>query len=183
MLIRDAQRDVREAHLSGAPGKLISGVLWLAVAALASLGFVRQAMVGLFVGGLFIFPIAQALTKLLGGSAKLAPDNPFLGLAMQSAFIVPCGWPLVVAAGVANQAWYFSAAALLVAIHYFPFVTLYGMKSYAILAGALLLGAWGCVSLVPENVAAPAWATGLIETAAAFATFALRRRESLRRPA
>jgi hypothetical protein len=183
MDIRDAQRDVREAHLDGAPGMVASGMVWLAMAAIAARGQVREAMIGLFLGGMLIFPLGSTITRLLGGSARLSRSNPLFGLALQAAFIVPLGWPLVVAAGRADVAWYFPAAALLVAVHYFPFMTLYGMTTYGVLAGALIAAAWACLRFAPGQVAAAAWATGGIEVAAGFVLLLLRQRRLARRVA
>ncbi len=42
MDVRAARQDLREAHLNG-PGRLKSGVVWLAVAALASRGIERTS--------------------------------------------------------------------------------------------------------------------------------------------
>ena len=175
MDVRAAQRDVREAHLNGAPGLLVSGLLWLVVAVLAVRGRERAAMVGLFVGGMFIYPLGTMVTRLAGGSARLASGNPFLSLALQSAFIVPLGWPLVVAAGMAQPSWYFPAASLLVGVHYLPFVTLYGMRLYGVLAAALIGVAWISIRLAPGDMAFAAWATAVVEVVGAAVAFRLRR--------
>lgn len=183
MLIADAQRDVRDAYLDGAPGMLVSGVLWLATAAVAASGNVRGAWILLFVGGMFIFPVGTVLVRMFGGRARLRPDNPLQALGMQAAFLVPLGWPLVIAAGMTNEGWYFAAASWLVGIHYLPFITLYGMRLYGILAAALLVASWACVQYLPTDVAAAAWATGGIEVAAGVVTLAVRRRRPSPQPA
>ncbi|MCA0375448.1 MAG: hypothetical protein LCH84_07255 [Gemmatimonadetes bacterium] len=161
-----AQDDVRRAYLDGAPGMLVSGTLWVASAAIAQRGDVRLAMIVLFVGGMFIFPVSAVLTRLLGGAATLPKGHPMTALAMQSAFIMPFGWPLVVAAGMARPAWYFAGAGLLVAVHYFPFITLYGMRLYGVLAGAIMLAAGAALWWAPASVSASAWTTGLAEVIA-----------------
>ena len=120
-------------------------------------------MVALFVGGLFIFPVSALLTRALGGAPTLPKGHPMLALAMQSAFIVPVGWPIVVAAGMTREAWYFAAAAVLVAVHYFPFMSLYGMRLFGVLAVALLGGVFASIALAPGSVAASAWSTGAVE--------------------
>lgn len=176
MDISRAQDDVRRAYLDGAPGMLVSGVLWLATAAIAQQGSVRRAMVVLFVGGLFIFPLSLLVTRALGGSASLPKGHPMTALAMQAAFIMPAGWPLVIAAGMAKPAWYFAGAALLVAVHYFPFITLYGMRLYGVLAAAIMAAGGAALWLLPTQVAASAWTTGLCEVVAGGVALALRQR-------
>ena len=163
MEFSQAQNDVRRAYLYGAPGMFVSGLLWLLTAALVQRGDVTRAMVALFVGGMFIFPLSALLTRALGGAATLPKGHPMLALAMQLAFIVPVGWPIVVAAGMTREAWYFAAAAVLVAVHYFPFMSLYGMRLFGVLAVALLGGVFASIALAPGSVAASAWSTGAVE--------------------
>lgn len=179
MEIATAQEEVRHSFLHGAPGMLVSGVFWLASAALASAGRVQLAMVALFVAGMFIFPASTLLLRAMGRSGALPSGHPFTALGMQAAFIVPLGWPLVVAAGIANRAWYFPAAALLVAIHYLPFMTLYGMRLFGVLAGVLMLGVALAVWFDPSDVALGAWVTGGIEVAFAAIAFHLARRRAI----
>lgn len=56
MDVREAQREVRKTFRGGFMGQLVSGVLWLGSAALATWGTPRQAILLLVVGGFFIFP-------------------------------------------------------------------------------------------------------------------------------
>ncbi len=102
-----AQEDVRLAYLNGSPGMFVSGVLWLAAAALAQRGDVTRAMVVLFVGGMFIFPASALLTRALGGAATLPKGHPMLALAPGST--AACAWTTaaieVSFAGIAMTQW------------------------------------------------------------------------------
>jgi hypothetical protein len=171
MTIDQAQHDVREAHLCGGPGMLVSGLLWLASGAVALSVSPRAAMFAISIGGMFIFPLSMLLTRLLGRSALLARANPFGALARESAFIIPLCLPLVFAAAAAHVEWFFPALMLVVGAHYLPFVTLYGLRIYyalglALIVAGLLLGLGGA------GFAAGAFVGGAIELA--FAPFAMR---------
>jgi hypothetical protein len=65
MTIAEAQRDVRTTFLGGFPGQLVSGLIWLASAALATWSSHKAAILALAVGGIFIFPLTQLLLRLL----------------------------------------------------------------------------------------------------------------------
>jgi hypothetical protein len=55
MLVEDAQRQIRTAFIGGFWGQLVSSVLWLASAALATWSTPRAAITTIVVGGFFIF--------------------------------------------------------------------------------------------------------------------------------
>jgi Family of unknown function (DUF7010) len=61
MNICDAQRDVRSIFLGGFPGQLVSSLVWLLSAVLATWQSPKSAIIALFVGGFFIFPLTQLL--------------------------------------------------------------------------------------------------------------------------
>lgn len=163
MTLTELQADVRRAYMRGAPGMVVSGVVWLITAWLAQRGEVRTAMIALFLGGILIFPLGSLVVRLAGGSPTLPAKHPMTALGMQSAFIMPFGWPLVIAAGMVKPGWYFAAASLLVAIHYFPFITLYGMRHYGVVAALLLAVVSGALWLAPTSVTASAWGTAAVE--------------------
>src|SRR5512147_2268021 len=109
MLVQDAQRDVRTVFLGGFPGQLVSGTLWLASAAVGTWGPHRGAILVLALGGMFIFPLTQLLLRAMGRRASLARGNPLNGLAMQIAFTVPLGLPLIAAATLHREGWFYPA--------------------------------------------------------------------------
>ncbi len=171
MTIAEAQRDVREAHLGGAGGMLVSGALWIASGAIAFTTSPRVAMLTIALGGMFIFPLSMLLTRTLGRSALLADANPFGALARESAFIIPLCLPLVFAVSLARLEWFFPALMVVVGAHYLPFVTLYGMRLYYAL-GLTLVAVGLLLALGGAGFAAGAFIGGAIEIA--FAPFALK---------
>lgn len=143
MLVADAQREVRTVFSGGAHGAVVVAVLWGLSAAMGTWGTHRQAILVLVLGGMFIFPMTMLLLRLLGRRASLSHENPLGGLAMQVAFTVPLSLPLIGAAAIHNVNWFYPAFMIVVGAHYMPFVFLYGMWEYWVLAGFLLgAGLW-----------------------------------------
>ena len=140
MTLDDLQRDVRTVFLGGFAGQLVSGAIWLLSAALATWSSPRPAIIALLVGGFFIFPLTMLTLRLMGRRPSLPPGHPMNGLAMQVAFTVPLNLPLVGAATLYRLDWFYPAAMIVVGTHYLPFIFLYGMWQFGVLAGTLIAG-------------------------------------------
>lgn len=138
MEVREAQGEVHSVFLGGSVGQAVSGLIWLVSAALGTWGSVTNAVIALAIGGMFIFPLTQLALRLLGHRAGLRKENPFNALAMQTAFIIPICLPVIGAAALYNINWFYPAFLIVVGAHYLPFITLYGMREYAVLAAAFI---------------------------------------------
>lgn len=168
MQIEEAQREVRITFMGGFAGQMVSGVLWLAAAAVSTWGSQTAGMIVLFAGGFFIFPLTQLLIRLMGRSTRLSPENRLEHLARQVAFTLPLNLPLVLAVTLYNQGWFFPAFMIALGTHYLPFIFLYGMWQFGVLAGLLvgggvLLGLYG-----PEIFSLGGWLTGAVLVVFAF---------------
>jgi hypothetical protein len=159
MSISDAQRDVRTTFLGGFAGQLVSGLIWLASAALATWASPRAAILVLVLGGMCIFPLTQLTLRLMGHPAALPKGHPMNGLAMEIAFIVPFCLPLIGAAALHHLTWFYPAFMIVVGAHYLPFAFLYGMRQFLVL-GALLIAAGLLIGLyLPSSFSLGAWVT------------------------
>lgn len=77
MDIGDAQREMRTRFAGGFYGQLVSGLLWLASASLATWDTHRAAIMTLVFGGFFIFPCTELLIRIAGrGGADRGPRDP-----------------------------------------------------------------------------------------------------------
>ena len=160
MRIDEAQREMRQMYLGGSVGQLISGCIWLFSAALATWASPTLGIVALIVGGMFIFPLTLLVLALLRRPAVVSRDNPLNALAMQVAFTVPLAIPLVLAAAHARAAWFYPGFMIVVGAHYLPFMSLYGMRQFAVPAAALVAGGWLLPVLAPEAFALGGWIGG-----------------------
>lgn len=141
MNIREAQADLRRAYTDGGPGVVISGLVWLA-AALAEAGEgVGFGFVVLFIGGMFIFPLALFANRVILRRAGESKANPGGMLVLESTIAMIAGL---------LAAWLFldyepslvmPLAAIMVGTHYFAFNTAYGDRLFWVLAaGVTLIG-------------------------------------------
>lgn len=177
MNVRDAQQEMRSAFLGGFAGQLVSGLIWLVASALSFLVAARLGMAVLFFGSMFTFPLTQGLLRLIGRPAKVSAKNGLWQLGSQIAFTVPLNFLLVGAATLYRETWFFPAAMIVVGAHYLPFITLYGMKMFGILAALLvvsgaLLGVYG-----PPIFSLGGWLTAIALIIFAFLGKAIVRKE------
>jgi hypothetical protein len=178
--VQEAQRDMRIGLMGGFMGQLVSGVLWLVSAVLATWVGRSAAVTTLVIAGFFIFPLTKLGLRAIGHPSTVAKDNPLNLLGMQSAFVLPLCLPLVGAAALYTPGWFYPAFMILLGAHYLPFVTLYGMKLFYALAGVLLSAGLMLALYVKLPYAAGAWFTALVLIAFAFVGRWIVQREAAR---
>lgn len=178
MTLAEAQLDMRTGLVGGFMGQLISGLLWGVSAALATWSTPRWAIGLLVVTGFFIFPLTRLGLRLIGHRATVSKSNPLNGLGMQAAFVLPLCLLVVGAAALYRLDWFYPAFMITLGAHYLPFVTLYGMRMFYVLA-ALLAGAGLVFGLyVHLPFSAGAWFTAAVLVFFAFVGRTLVARQS-----
>jgi hypothetical protein len=160
MTVADAQREVRTVFLGGSVGQVVSGAIWLLSAGLSTWVGTREGIIALVVGGMFIYPLTQLVLRLLGRPWALPRDNPLWQLGVQVAFIVPLTLPVVGGAALHNVNWFYPGCMIVVGAHYLPFMFMYGMWQYGVLAGALLTGGILLGLQAPQEFALGGWLAG-----------------------
>src|SRR5690242_3440974 len=162
MMIADAQREIRARYVGGYYGQLVSGLVWLASAALATWVGPGPAIVATVVGGFFIFPVTELLLRTVADAPPVSADNALQQLGRQVALVLPMSMPLLVPVGYYELNWFYPALMVLVGAHYLPFVFLYGMRAFWAL-GSLLVGAGIVIAMHwPGTFSAGAWFTGFV---------------------
>lgn len=162
MHIADAQREVRSVFVGGFVGQTVSSALWVLSAAVSTWGSARRGMLILALGGVFIFPLTQAVLRLMGRRASLSSDNPMGQLAMQVAFSVPLNLLVVAGATLYRLDWFYPACMIVVGAHYLPFVFLYGMWQFWILGGFLAAGGVTIGLFIAGSFSLGGWVTAVI---------------------
>jgi len=160
MDITEAQREMRTRFVGGFYGQLVSGVLWLVSAGLATWGTPRAAITTLVLGGFFIFPATELLIRFAGGKGSLSAPNALRHLGMQVAFVLPLSMPLLLPVGLYRLNWFYPAMMILLGAHYLPFVFLYGMRMFAVLSALVVSGGLGIAMYVSSRFSIGAWYTG-----------------------
>jgi len=163
MRIADAQRDVRTTFLGGFAGQLVSAVVWASSAALATWGSTRAGIMALVLGGMFIFPLTLLTLRAMGRPAGLPSGHPMNGLGFQAAIALPLMLPVIAGAALYRVEWFYPAFMVALGAHYLPFVFLYGMRMFGVLAG-VLVGAGVALGLYapPGHPSAAAWLTAAV---------------------
>jgi hypothetical protein len=111
---------------------------------------------------MFIFPTTELLLRAAGARAVLSPQNALRNLGMQVAFVLPLSMPLLLPVARYRLTWFYPALMILVGAHYLPFVSLYGMRMFAIL-GAMLVGLGVLIAMYwSSSFSVAAWLTGAI---------------------
>lgn len=177
-----AQRDMRAGYLGGAPGVLVSGSVWAVAGCVAVWQAPERAVWVLFVGGMFIHPIAVLCARLLGAPGRHAPGNPLGALAMATTFWMIGMLPLAYGIALWRIELFFPAMLLVIGGRYLCFHTLYGNRLYWAFGAVLGLAAWGLAS-ANAAPATGAFAGALIEIVFAVVLLAGARREATARAA
>ena len=136
-------------------------------------------MATLFLGGMLIFPVTTLILKMvttlilkmMGGPAALPKGHPSASLAVQAAFTVPLGLLVAIVLGAYEPALFFPASLIIVGAHYLVFISLYGMRLFAVLAGALILSGVTALFLLPNIGPISGWQGAVILLLFAVLTF------------
>jgi hypothetical protein len=153
---------MRSAFLGGFAGQLVSGLTWLGASAVSGIFAPNYGMAFLFLGSMGIFPLTQFILRLMGRPARVPDENGLWALGSQVAFTVPINFLLVGAVILYRPLWFFPAAMIVVGSHYLPFITLYGMKMFGVLAALLILFGAGLALYGPAIFSLGGWLTGVI---------------------
>ena len=179
MDIQTAQHDVRTTFARGSVGQIIAGVIWLISAILGTWVSMGSAILLLVIGGAFIFPLTQLTLRLLGRPSALPKGHPMNQLASQAAFIVPLSLPLIGGSSLYNINWFYPAFMLVIGTHYMPFVFLYGMWEFGVLAATLIFSSVGIGFLLPTSFTFGGWFTAIVLLLFALWIRAIPKRSSL----
>ena len=82
---------MRQGYFCGAPGILVSALVWLAAALVAVFVSGRASVLALLAGGAVIHPVSVLVARLLGRSGKHTPGNPLGRLAIEGTFWLLAG--------------------------------------------------------------------------------------------
>ena len=162
MTISEAQLEIRTRFVGGFYGQFVSGILWLTSASLAVWRGPRASIIMLVVGGFLIFPATELLIRAIGERGQVSSANALRSLGMQIAFVLPLSMPLLLPVGLYRLNWFYPAMMILLGAHYLPFVFLYGMRMFAVLAAFLIGGGTFIAMYFSASFSIGAWYTGTI---------------------
>ena len=134
-----AQHDLSRAYAGGAPGVLVSGLVWLIAGTVWQLHGTTAAFAALFFGGMAIHPLGVLIERVAFRGPKATIGKPLETLAIEATIPLFVGvliaWVLLVRApDIAIPVF-----AAIVGARYFLFRTMYGEIAYWALGAAILL--------------------------------------------
>lgn len=177
MTFEEAQKDMNFSYFGGGTGVIVSGIVWT-LAGFIGLFYSNQAsMLTLFIGGMFIHPLAILLSKTLQRPGHHNPKNPLAKLALESTIILFVGLFLAFYIAKFNEQWFYPIMLLAIGVRYLIFNTLYGTKVYWLLGSTLMLSGMFCV-LLGANFIIGAFLGGLTEII--FSLVILKRSKAIR---
>ena len=164
------QTEMRHAHFNGAPGILVSGLVWITAALVCHLVGIMQGVWALLIGGALIHPLGLVVTKLLGRPAKTGKANALNQLAMASTIWLILCCAMAYGLFLLNPVLFFPAMLATIGSRYMVFASIFGKAIFWVLGAALIVAAnLALFTMAPPAVAAELG--GLIEILFAFGVF------------
>ena len=133
------QRRLGEAYADGAPGVLVSGMVWLAAGIVARSQGISSGFTALFIGGMLIQPLSVLVARAGFRTPKATAPNPLERTAIESTFALFAGLFVAYLLLRTAPALVFPVVALAIGTRYFVFRTLYGNAVFWALGGAILI--------------------------------------------
>jgi hypothetical protein len=146
MEFTESQTDMRESYYSGATGVFASGMIWLLAGIVGTYFSNTESMITLFIGGMFIFPLALLGAKLLGRSGKHATNNSLRHLALEGLATLFVGLFLAYCIAQYKIELFYPFMLMIIGARYLTFQTLYGLRIYWLLGAALIVA--GFISVI-----------------------------------
>ncbi len=165
--LKQAQADLGRAFIGGAPGVLVSGLVWLVAGGAWMMHGANAAFWAVFFGGMAIFPLGLLIARAVFKAPPVGVGKPLERLGLESTFVLFAGviiaWVLLPMG--AERA--IAVLAIIIGVRYFSFRTMYDEAAYWLLGAAFV--AVGVVALIGRGFSGAnfAFAIGAVEVVAA----------------
>ncbi|WP_296001603.1 hypothetical protein [Rugamonas sp.] len=169
-LSEDQQKEMRHAYFDGAPGILVSGLVWIAAALVCHLLGMRLSVWTLLIGGALIYPISVIVTKAIGRPARTGKANALNQLVMASTIWLILGCAMAYGLFLLAPALFFPAMMATIGSRYLIFASAYGRPVFWTMGVSLIAGG-SCAFFLAFPPAVAAGLGGLIEVVFAFFVF------------
>lgn len=135
------QHEMRVAYYDGAPGILISGLVWLAAAMVCVQLGIEKAVWTLLIGGALIHPIGIVVTKALGRAAKANSANALNQLAAASTIWLLLCCAMAFGLFLLKPTLFFPAMMATIGSRYLVFASVFGRPVFWALGVSLIAAA------------------------------------------
>lgn len=149
------QQEMRHAHYDGAPGILVSGLVWITAAVVCYQLGMNKAVWTLLIGGALIYPVSAILTKVLGRPATTSKTNALNQLAMASTIWLILGCAMAYGLFLFMPVLFFPAMMATIGCRYLIFASVYGRSIFWVMGVCLIVaGNFALFSKIPPTMAA-----------------------------
>ncbi|MET3120124.1 hypothetical protein AAKU64_004372 [Undibacterium sp. GrIS 1.8] len=169
-ITQEQQQEMRHAHYDGAPGVLVSGLVWIAATLVCYQFGIDKAVWTLLIGGVFIYPISLVVTKAIGRPAKTSKDNALNQLGMASTIWLILCCAMAYGLFLLKPALFFPAMMATIGSRYLIFASIYGRSIFWVMGVSLIVAA-NLVLFAAVTPVIAAGLGGLIEVLFAFLVF------------
>jgi hypothetical protein len=166
----EQQHEMRHAYYDGAPGILVSGLVWIAAALVCYQLGINKAVWTLLIGGALIYPMSAILTKAMGRPAKTSKDNALNQLGMASTIWLILCCAMAYGLFLLKPELFFPAMMATIGSRYLVFASMYGRSIFWVM-GVSLIVAGNLVFFAAITPVVAAGLGGLIEVVFAFLVF------------
>ncbi len=167
----EQQQEMRHAHFDGAPGVLVSGLVWLAATLVCYQLGINKAVWTLLIGGALIYPMSTIVTKILGRPAKTSKANALNQLGMASTIWLILCCAMAYGLFLLKPELFFPAMMATIGSRYLVFASMFGRSIFWVMGVSLILAGFLAFYTALTPVVA-AGLGGLIEVVFAFLVFA-----------
>ncbi len=142
MDFKQMQSDMQDSFIFGAPGVLVSGMVWVTAGIVAMFNGFQASIIFFFFAGMSIYPLSALISRVIHKSQTNTKDNPLAKLAMEGTVLLFVGLFLAYTFARSDTVLFYPIMLLIIGARYLTFQTIYGLKTYWVLGGVLLaLGA------------------------------------------
>lgn len=167
---QEHQTEMCHAYYDGAPGVVVSSLVWFSSAFVCWQFGIEKAVWTLLVGGALIHPLSLVLTKVLRRPAVTHKDNALNTLAITSTvwLIVCCA--MSYGLYLLHPKLFYPAMMACIGSRFLIFASIYGKRFFILLGACLILAANAALFLQLPNAVA-ATVSGAIELGFAIVLF------------
>lgn len=160
--LRKAQEDMRNGYAYGSIGIFVSGIVWITAGLVVNFYSSQNGIWALIIGGMFIFPLATLIEKILGMKGVHDKSNPLGKLGMEGTIWMIMCIPLAYGLSLIKSEWFFQGMLMIIGGRYLTFASIYGMRIYWVLGAILGLSAYVLFTIQASD-STSALTGGLIE--------------------
>lgn len=166
----EQQHEMRHAFYDGAPGILVSGLVWIAAALVCHQLGINKAVWTLLIGGALIHPMGTVVTKVVGRPATTDKANALNQLAMASTIWLILCCAMAYGLFLLRPELFFPAMMATIGSRYLIFATVFGRAIFWAFGVSLIVAA-NLAFFLAASPAVAAGLGGLIEVLFAFLVF------------